>query len=271
MLIQTLTTDKFSLITSSTSALDVVAAFIDRDQTTGVVGAASKQLTAITTATTTDIVAAPAATTTRNVLTIIIRNKGAASNDVTLQFNANGTLYEIVKVTLLAGQTLEYIDGRGIVVITDTDDLEVTIATTADSTHATAATFADITGLTYPMKNGKTYSVLAHLFHHNNASTTGSQFAFNIGAAPTHAQFATIGTVTPSPTAAALCAGSTGTRDVAISVDTTGSTTVRLSIIAGSIVPSADGTFAMRATSEVTVASGLVVDRGSWMRIRRVL
>jgi hypothetical protein len=127
MIILSLTTDKISLITSSTANIDVVAAYIDRNQSTGVVGLADRQLTTISTATTTDIVAVPGATTTRNVKRMTIRNRHAtASNDVTVQINANGTLYELHKVTLLAGECLQYIEDFGFVKLVDTTRLDRT-------------------------------------------------------------------------------------------------------------------------------------------------
>jgi len=51
-------------------------------------------------------------------------------------------------------------------------------------------------------------------------------------------------------------------------VETTGPGAVNmLAIISGYIVPSADGTFAVRCASEVAVASGLTIKAGSWLRI----
>lgn len=114
MIVLTATTDKLQLVTGAAASLDVSAFFVDRDQSTGAVGAADRQLTAITTATTTDIVAAPASGKTRNVKQLHVRNKHAtAPCDVTVLFDANATDYEIYKVTLRAGDALEYIEGVG--------------------------------------------------------------------------------------------------------------------------------------------------------------
>ena len=116
MIILPSTTDKLSLITSNaTGDLDVVASYGEVDQATPpVVKPFGRQLTNITTNTTTDILAAPAASTTRTPEEITVRNAHASnSNDVTVQYNANGTLYEMIKVTLSPGDTLEYIRGIG--------------------------------------------------------------------------------------------------------------------------------------------------------------
>lgn len=141
MLLLTATTDKFSVITSSTADVHVHASFVDYN---GTVVTPGKQNQAITTATTTDVVASPASSTSRNVKAINIRNKHAsASNDVTFQFNANGTLFELHKVTLAAGEALTYTEGVGwtkIPVATVDTLLKVLSAdaTGADSTTAQA-------------------------------------------------------------------------------------------------------------------------------------
>src|SRR5687767_14355594 len=113
MLNLVLTTDKLSLISSSGEDLDVHASWADAPNpitpTSDIT--AGKTNTAITTATTTDIVPAPASSTVRNVKFIAVRNIGAAVNDVTVQFNANATLYTLMKVSLLAGEELKFDEG----------------------------------------------------------------------------------------------------------------------------------------------------------------
>jgi len=268
MLVLTANTDKISLITSSGADIAVVASYIERDSTSGAVGVADRQLSKPLTATTTTIVGGPATGTTRNIKSIFMKNLDASvSNDLTVQLDQNATLYEMYKCTLLAGETLEYIDGMGFIHLTNSQRLERTVYVTADSTHATAATFADITGLQVPMLSGVLYNFLCHLYHINNATTTGSQFGYNIGNAPSDSRISTIDTVTGSVTASAHSAGSVTARDTAITAQTTGATAIVPAIISGFIIPSADGTFSMRATSEVTVASGLIVKKGSWLRV----
>jgi hypothetical protein len=103
------TTDKLQLVTSAAVAVDVSAHFVDS-------GAPptpqNPQLTAISTATTTDIVAAPGAGQ-RNVQSLLARNKGATSDDLTVVLNRSATAYELFKATLQAGETLSYLDGVG--------------------------------------------------------------------------------------------------------------------------------------------------------------
>lgn len=267
MLLLTTTTDKLSMITSAAVTVDVHASGQDKNQSTGAL-TDYRLNTAISTAATTDIVAVPGSTTTRNVKTLHIRNKSAsAATDVTVQYNQNGTLYELHKVTLNAGELLSYVEGVGFFKTANLSALDREFVVASDVTFATAATFADITGLTCPLLSGKKYNFLSHLYHISNATTTGAQFGVNIGAAPTALLVGTIDTVTASVTASVHSAGTVTARDTAVTAQTTGSAAVTLAIISGFIQPSADGTFAMRATSEVTVASGLIVKAGSWLRI----
>jgi hypothetical protein len=104
-------TDAVEILTSAAATIDVHASFLDLSGTTVTPG---KQATAITTATTTTVVSAPAASTWRNIKTLNIRNKHASlSCDVTVQIDISGTNYELVKQTLRAGETLQYIEGVG--------------------------------------------------------------------------------------------------------------------------------------------------------------
>lgn len=275
MLMLTATTDSIEVVTSNGTGglydVDIVSTYIDRVTSTGAIGAADRKLTNLASATTGTAVAAPAADTTRKVKYLNIRNAHATSAvDVLLQLNANSVLYELHKVTLLAGEALCYLEKVGFFKLCDTTRLERAFIMSSSSVHATAVTFADITGLQCPMKSGVMYGVLSCLIYKNNAATTGSRFGYNIGAAPTDARFSEIGTRLSSATGATMVAGTATARDTSISgavID--GDTADRLSIIAGFIIPSADGTFSMRAASELTVANGLTIEIGSWMRVFR--
>lgn len=264
-------TDKVQLVTSAAATVDVVASHVT---TTGVAGSnvtPGMTPTAITTATTTDVVAAPSASNYKNVKTMTIRNKHATtSTDVTVVLNRSGTQYELAKFTLDPGEVLEWDENLGFYLIENVALLETTLRKTSDQVFATAATFADITDLTVPMLSGRKYAFEAFIFHQTNATTTGAQFGVNIGAAPTLLIVGGSAQITASVTAAAFGASAAVTaRDTAVVAETTGPGANNfLANIAGLIIPSADGTFAMRATSEVTVANGLTVKAGSFLRVR---
>lgn len=269
MIYLALTTDKLALVTTSTATLDVQANFIDASVTTGVVSGIGKQNTAIATATTTDVLAAPGASTARTLKQMTVRNKSATlPNDVTVIFNQNGTLFEIHKVTLNTGDTLEYIEGVGFFTLTSTAKYGRLQYVTANSVHATAAALAAITGLSFDnVKSGKVYQFLAHLYHRGDATTTGAQFAVG-GVAMTGMNLGAISGVTNSVTAAALSTGVVTAVDTIVVVQTTSSITNVPTILSGYFQPSADGTFIIKATSEVTVAAGLTILKGSWAMVR---
>jgi hypothetical protein len=106
------TTDKFSVITSAAASIDVHVSYADLSTSTFLPTGFGKQNTAITTATTTDVLASPAASTVRTAKFVSIRNKHATlACDVTFQFNQSGTLFELYKTGLRAGDTLTYTEG----------------------------------------------------------------------------------------------------------------------------------------------------------------
>lgn len=268
-------TKKIQLITSAAASIRSAVAWIKTDTSTPPVvqDLDTTYLAAITTATTTDILAG--ATSSRTRLGVMsFRNEHASQScDCTVQLVDGTNTETLVKATLLAGETLHFTgtswvhyDTNGGAYGTSATKLDTKLYVVSDVVNATTS-FADVTGLSVALKSGKKYNFEAHLIHVNNASTTGSQFGVNIGAAPTTLILGTIDTVTPSVTAAAVSAGVVTALDTAATAQTTGSTSNRLAILSGFIQPSADGTFAIRCKSEVAVAAGLTVKAGSWLRV----
>ncbi len=267
MLNLVLTTDKLQLGTSSAATLDVHASFADLSGSSVTPG---KQNTAIAAAAAgTDIVASPASSTYRNIKTLHIRNKdGSLSCDVTVIYNANGTTFELHKVTLATGQSLEYIEGIGFFLIQSAAKLDKMLYVTANSVHATAATFAVITGLSTPVLSGHRYAFYCALAAITAATTTGAQFGIG-GVAMTDMVAFGRSVLLGSPTAASTnTTGVVTTINTAVMAQTTGAATNQPHEMAGSFQPSADGTFEIRATSETTTANGLTVLKGSWALIR---
>ena len=93
-----------------------------------------RQVAAITTATTTVILTAPASGDFKRVARgmISIRNKGAASNTITLQMDVSATNYEIAEITLAADE--QWTNGSGSprdIVLTSTDALEIVTSSTS--------------------------------------------------------------------------------------------------------------------------------------------
>ena len=262
------TTDTFEVITSAAATVDVYASYVD--WLAGAVTPGSPQVSAITTATTTTVVASPAASTIREVKALHIRNKHASTaTDVTVQLDRSGTNYEIHKVTLNAGEALEYTEATGWFQFAPAAKLDMLKYVTASSVHATAATFADVTGLQFPVLSGRRYSFDCFLLHFGNAATTGAQFAVG-GVAMTAIEMGALSTVVKAVnmTGLVLGIGIASAINTAPIVQTDSSTTRCPTWFNGYFQPSADGTMSIRATSEVSVAAGLTIQLGSWCHVR---
>jgi hypothetical protein len=259
-------TDKLQLVTDTGADVDVVVSWVDWVSNTPTPGTTP---TAITTATTTDIVATPAASTIRNVKHITARNKDSSlTQTLTVILDRNGTDYEIHKTILQPGECLEFIEGIGFFTLAAAYSRDQIRMVGSDSVHATAATWANVTDLQFSVISGKKYAYQCWLNHATNATTTGAQFGIG-GVAMTEMMLEAIQEITASVTAAAYGSSAAVTAvDTAAVVETTGPGAVNMIAIQfGYFIPSATGTFSTRATSEVTVAGGLTVKKGSWARI----
>jgi hypothetical protein len=258
------TADLISLTTDSAAALDILASYADNASGSFSEG---RQVTQMSSATTTTILSGPASSTIRNLKTANVRNNDASLTvNVTVNYNVSATLYTVFKTLLNPGDVLTYTENLGWFVYSAVAKLDAKRYVTSDVVFATAATFADVTGLTVPVVSGLKYNFEAHLYHISNATTTGAQFGVN-GPSMTNLLIATIDTVTASVTASVHSAGSATAVNTAATAQSTGSAGVTLGILSGGFEPSASGTFAIRGTSEVTVAAGLTVKRGSWCRV----
>ena len=159
MILLTATTDIIEIVTSAAVTLDVHASYVDHASGTITPG---RQNTAISTATTTTVVSSPGASTQRNVKTLNIRNRAAsASVDVTVVFDQNTTNYELYKVSLRGGETLEYIEGVGFFVATGPSAPMRTFST-ADQTISAADTYLtgsriDIANVSRPIAVGTVF------------------------------------------------------------------------------------------------------------------
>lgn len=173
-----LTTDKLDLISGAAVTLDVHASWVDVTGTPQV-ATPGKTNTAITTATTTDIVAAPGASTFRNVKTINVRNKHATlSCDVTIRFNANGTAFELHKVTLRAGEVLEYIEGIGWFVVPVATSPQLRTAKLGSDQSNSTTTLTELTGMSLTTGLG-TFTFKYSILYQAAATTTGVRFSVN--------------------------------------------------------------------------------------------
>lgn len=198
-------TDLVSVTSSIAVTLDIFAAWVDLASNGSGDPTPSRTVTAMTTATTTTIVATPGASTVRNVKEIHIRNKHASTaTDVTVNFNNNGTLYELVKVTLSAGETLEYVEGIGWFEVTNGVVPAATNTSVAAQTPA-AATLTQLAGSTIivPTSKLKIGTIFRWKFDitKTGAGTATSAYHVRIGTANSTADTAVLTFTKPLGTA----------------------------------------------------------------------
>lgn len=273
--------DSLRLITSSASALDVHASFVDLAS-----GAATpdRANASIATAATTTVVSGPAAGSVRTVKTLTIRNRGAGTQVVTVALHDGSTLFELFEATLGPDTSLQYHEaagwwvtdsqGREAVVSmagagTPVADADSIVRLTADVTNnnATANTMQDVTGLSFPVLANRLYWFEFNIVYTAAATTTGARFSLNGPAAPTYINYQSKWSLTAttstennhlqaydSPAAANASSATTGNNRA---------------LMFGVIQPAADGTVIARFASEVA-SSAIVAKVNSFLRYRQI-
>jgi peroxiredoxin family protein len=107
MLLLTSTSDKIQVLTGSAANIESHASWVDNSS--GTITPGRTNVVNITTATTTDIVASPGASTQRNVKNLNISNVHAtASTQVTVLHTDGTNVVDLMSVTLLAGEELQF-------------------------------------------------------------------------------------------------------------------------------------------------------------------
>ncbi len=281
------TTDKLSLISEQTGDLDVVATFIDRNQSTGAVGVADRKFATITTVTTTDIVAAPASTTDRKVLEISIRNAHASTSmDVVVQYNDNGTLYEMIAARLYPTERLDWTEAGGWKKTGRRDSRLFERRMSEGDTRINAVVSGSDLNLSTvyncfvnvpPTKAGGTVRVMCslYLWHDLAAATTtgvGIGQVSPLIAGFTNSNNQNIQVCVDSVTAATLSAQDGGAADALVANGTSGLT--NMMGIGGGVVKWTEAAtpaerqhaFSLACQSEVA-ASQITIDIGAWFEL----
>lgn len=275
MIILSETTDTLQIVLSgaiTTNQLQCFTSWRDRTATTYVAGR-----TVTNTNSTTDVTlaASPAASTQRVIDFISIYNNDTANATVTIKLDANGTEYKLFVTTLAAGEKIEYQEGQGFKVFANSGAVKqsinqgnntigssftaVVLGSDVINNNAIANTIQDVTGLSFPVTTGKTYSFEFTILYTAAATTTGSRWSIN------------------GPTTSNLCfqseyslAATTTTRNAnvitynlpAASNATSGSTTGNMALISGILTATADGNVIARFASEVS-GSAITAKAGS--------
>lgn len=124
MIILKATTEILEITTGFAADIDYSISYADISTTTFLPSSSEGKIVTATTAT---VLAAPAASTQRQVKLITITNRHASTtNTVRVKKDISGTEYYLTpSATLLAGETMQYIDGQGWKFYTSTGSLKV--------------------------------------------------------------------------------------------------------------------------------------------------
>lgn len=210
------------------------------------------------------------------------RNRGASTRAVSIYETVGSATYDattiIDQVTLAPNENAEWGPNGFKVQAADGSVRMSAPATLQEFTRRVAAdvinatvSFADVTGLVAPVAANRKYAFQAWLFHHGNAVTSGHRFAVNGPAAPNLFKVGSWSSEKPTGlTMTDMGVGMVTAYDTAIGLylNTPGATAAAamLTIISGLIENGANaGNLAIRFASEVAVAAGITVQRGSWM------
>lgn len=278
MIVLTETTDNLQVVLGgaiTTNQLSCLATY--RDITTAAY-TPGRTVTSTNSTTDVNIVPAPAASTQRVVDTISIYNADTVNATVTIKFDANATEYKLIKVTLGTTERLEYIDGQGFRVLTNSGaiknslnqgsnsigaDMNIAVlGSDVTNNNASANTIADVTGLSFPVTTGHMYYFKFTIWYTAAATTTGSRWSIN-GPTTSTLNFMSEYSLTATTTTRNA---SVLTYDLpAASNATSGSTGANKAEVEGIIIPTADGDVIARFASEVS-SSAIVAKAGSYVQ-----
>lgn len=272
MLALTNTTDSLQLSQNTgvgVSGFKLSVHYVDYDQATGAVVGTGRQNTSITTNPQT-VLAAPAASVTRVVEHLEWRaNTSAVVGHAYLQYNANGTLFELAKMTANADNFITYQANTGFKYNYKTR-FSLYQALRRDTIIRDAAS-PFWQALFYPvsLEAGINYNYKARIIHQQSAATVGANFGgITIPLGSAAHQSLGIDVVTNSATAAALSEGFTSGAGGIIG-QTTGAAANALGLYTGEITGDAafPGEFVFRATVEAASAGFMTVRAGSWLHV----
>lgn len=258
--------DVLSLVTATGADVHVHVSYSDRKGVAPSID--GRKNTSITTATTTTILEGTTggASAVRDVTALVIRNIDTSTQTVTVKHNDGTTNVEVYKAVVAAGGQVQWTAAAGWAASSTTPSGSTLLTTTTDlaNANATPDTLADITGLTYAVTAGDTYRFRAVIPFSSAATTTGARFTVN-GPAMTAIGFVSRWTLSATTEFfgyfAALLGGA---------VQATALTVGNICVIEGRFIPSADGTFAIQFSSEVTV-SAITALAGSTLEITKLI
>lgn len=267
MIILTETTDNLQAVLGATVATSQLKCFSSWRDITTTAYTAGRTVADTNNTTDVNIVGSPASSTQRVVDTVNIFNSDTLSATVTVKFDANGTEYILWSGVLSVGERLEYSEGQGWRAFTSQGSIKQTqtlstptvnqvnaviLASDVINADATANTLYDVTGLSFPVVAGETYSFQFEIPYTANATTTGSRWSIN---GPATSLLAYMSEYSLASTTTTRNANVISYDLPATSNTSSGSTDSNRAIINGVITASASGNVIARFASEVSGAA----------------
>lgn len=281
MIILTTTTDNLQLVLAgaiTTNQLAIMTCWRDITLTGFTPG---RTLTISNDTTDVNIIPAPAASTQRVVDFISVYNQDTVNAAVTIKFDANGTEFILIVVTLAPGERLEFVEGEGFRVIGNNGAIKQTYSSGTNPTSSVlqqtvlgsdvinadvvANTLADVTGLSFAVTAGNMYWFRFFIPYTSAIVTTGSRWSISGPGAPTFLVFKSVYTLNT----VADTVNNQTTYDLPAASNVSSIALGSLSIIQGYIRPSANGVVIARFASEIS-ASAITAKAGAIVLYQQV-
>ena len=290
MILLASTSDLLQVVSSAAVTVDVHASWANIDPSTDPDTVSfGRQNTAISTAATTTVVPSPGSGISRTVKTLHIRNRHATTVvTITVRHTDGTTAVKLISASLPAGYVLHYDEGAGFEILdqqgrslqnsaagqtfaaVNSYNIAV-LASPVTNNNAVANTIASVTGLSFPVVAGETYSFRFVIWYTAAATSTGSRWSISgptisrLGYSSKYSLTATSETINAGLSAYDLPAASNAT-----SVQANGAAVANLAIIEGTITCSANGDVIARFASEIA-NSAIIALAGSFVEYVRVL
>ncbi len=277
MIILTNTTDKIQIKLSGSVTTNQLRCFASYRDTTATTILPLRNVLNTNDATAVDLVGSPAASTQRIVDYISVYNSDTDTAVVSISFNDNGTLYELMIATLTTGDKIEYQEGNGFKVISASGAIKTVVnqgispitsslsasvlATDVINNNVTANTIQDVTGLNFAVVAGGKYYFKFYINYSTGVTSTGSRWSIS---GPTFTSLCFMSEYTASATTTTRNTNVISYDLPALSNSSSGQLAGNNAVIEGYIVPSADGIVTARFASEtsnvaITAKAGSVV------------
>lgn len=241
----------------------------------------NKQLSKTNGTTETTILSSPTSGKQKVVDYISIYNDDILPNVVTISYKLSGTNYNILKVTIAAGEKIEYQEGSGFRVLevnggvktvqtkgvypSPSDKVRYILGSDITNNNAIANTLEPITGLDFNVLSGESYYFKMVGWYTAAAGTTGARFAVD-GPSAINITYYTQNTLAAT--------SMTVTNNVAYNMPATSNANSlpagNTVLVEGFVTPAINGTIQFYVASEVA-NSNITVKQGSFVEYLRVI